>query len=462
MMRTKIIKLSAAILAACFVLAGCASGPNNSSASTADGSGSRVTETTEKGSKTEQTGKDTETGPSEPLELETPAGAVLVGRIRKDENGWYFEPEQPLTVRLTCYSDMTPNYENLTRINMFDDSVDGANKELYRNDIVTITGMLQNYRGDMDSLYLYPCRIEHGKTVKTGYAMPDLDYPSPERPSYDPSLPLPDGMQPTVVNGHYEYNPYILSENTLEGLGNDFAVFYKGFVDAWLAYETSCPCPEKLYAEMFTSVMYYEFPLFTADGEFDLQYGYDEKSQTITWSYKSKTKAEHDKLISDFMADANSFLKNVKASDSEQLRAQAIYHAFSSSVTYDYDIMESRERIEAYYGYTLHRGICVTFANAMSQLFAQVGVKATVVSSDTKSGDGHAWNVVEIDGKNYFCDSTFELSVDSGNSFTYFGMTLKDRLNETSGFIENSMIVGTLYSKPISEVKISEQRLQIK
>lgn len=440
----KIKTAVAAILAVSFFMTGCASHSKKPSEKPA-----------------EDKAQSSESVSSEPIDLETPAGAVLVGKIMKDSQGWYFEPEQPLNIKLTCYSDFTPSYSNLTRINMFNNSEDGTNKELYRLDTVTITGMLQNYRNDMDSLYIYPCKIERGKTVDSAYSVPDLDYPQANTAKYDPSLPLPSEMQPVVKNGYYEYNPYILTTNTLEYMGNDYAVFYRDFVNAWLSYKTSCPCADKNYAEMFTSVMFYEFPLFSADGEFDLQNGYDEKTKTLKWSYKSKSKAEHDKLISDFSASANRFLNQVKSSDSEQARAQAIYHAFSASMTYDYEIMTSRKRIEAYYAYTLHRGICVTFGCAMAQLFAQVGVKATVVSGDT-ADSGHVWNMVTIDKKNYFCDSTFELSVDSGKGFTYFGMTLKDRLNDKSGFSKNSMFVGALNTKQVSEVPLAEKTLQIK
>lgn len=460
-MKTRLETIIVILLTVCFLMSSCTTNPGNSQNSSTGGTDKPASEATE--STSEKSGEDNENVPSEPLDIETPAGVVLVGKIKKDANSWYFEPEQPLNIKLTYYADFTPSYNNLTRIEMFDNSEDGTNKELFLYDTVTITGMLQNYRGDMDSLYLYPCRIEHGKTVTAGYAIPELDYPVNEPPSYDPSVPLPDGMEPIVENGHYVYNPYILTVNTLEGMGNDFADFYKGFVDAFLSYKTSCPCPNKNYAEMFSSVMYYEFPLFVADGEFDSQSGYDEKTQTMNWSYKSKSKAEHDKLISEFTAAANSFLKSVKATDSEQLRAQAIYHAFCPRMTYDYEVLESRERVEAYYAYTLNRGVCVTFACAMMQLFAQVGIEATIVSGTVApSGEGHAWNLVTIDGENYFCDSTYELTYNSGNAFVYFGMTMEDRLNDGSGFSVDQMYVGGMNTKPASEVALAKRTLQIK
>lgn len=451
-MKSKFGALTAVLLAVFVFLAGCSANSGSSSAS----AGSTVADTS--GGKSEDA---SQTAVTEPVEIETPAGAVLVGKIRKDAEGWYFEPEQPLNIKLTCYFEFTPTYDGLKRIKMFDDSDDGMNKNIYRDDIVTVTGMLQNYRDNVDELYLYPCKIEHGKTVAGSFAMPELDYPPAGSADYDPSVPLPKKMQPTVKNGYYEYNPYMLSENTLEYLGNGFADFYVGFVDAWLSYKTSCPCSDKNYADMFLSVMYYEFPLFTADGEYDFLTGYDEKTNTLNWSYKSKDKSEHDKLISDFSAAANKFLSKAKASDSEQLRAEALYHAFCMSMTYDYDIMETRERIEAYYAYTLNRGVCVTFASALSQLFTQIGVKSTLVSGDATAG-AHAWNVITLGGKNYFCDSTYELSVNSGSSYSYFGMTMNDRLNDGSGFSKDSIVIGTLNIKSADEVEISEKALQIK
>lgn len=105
---------------------------------------------------------------------------------------------------------------------------------------------------------------------------------------------------------------------------------------------------------------------------------------------------------------------------------------------YDYDIMTTRERVEAYYTYMLNRDVCVTFACAMSQLFAQVGMQSTVIAGDTANGEWHAWNIVMIDGENYFCGSIFELSFNFENAFFYFGITIKDRLADGSGFFRKA------------------------
>ena len=173
-MRKKIRVMTAAALAGWFIMTGCTAEivrPPEDTETDAPAASGETSEAAVSG----------ETG-AEPLLLETPAGAVLIGKIRKDADGWYFEPEQPLTVKLTCYYDFTPCYENLTQIRMFDDATDGMNKELYRDETVTVSGMLQNYR-NIDALYLYPCRIERGRTEEGCHAAPELEYPALDDPS---------------------------------------------------------------------------------------------------------------------------------------------------------------------------------------------------------------------------------------------------------------------------------------
>ena len=116
-MKSRLKTMIAILLTVCFLASGCTTKPKSS-----------------QNSSTNSTNKTA----SEPLTIETPAGVVLVGKIKKDAKGWYFESEQPLNVKLTCYTDITPSYNNLTRIGMFDNSEDGTNKELYRDDTVTV------------------------------------------------------------------------------------------------------------------------------------------------------------------------------------------------------------------------------------------------------------------------------------------------------------------------------------
>ena len=77
--------------------------------------------------------------------------------------------------------------------------------------------------------------------------------------------------------------------------------------------------------------------------------------------------------------------------------------------------------------------MCITFANVYNQLLTQVGIKTTIATCDYDATMGHAWSVVTLDGKDYFCDPTFELSRDNGNGYEYFGMNYADRTRDGIG-----------------------------
>ena len=126
-------------------------------------------------------------------------------------------------------------------------------------------------------------------------------------------------------------------------------------------------------------------------------------------------------------------LADVTTDMSEVEKAKTIYHALCTRMTYDDSALEELERKNSYYAYLNNSGVCITFANVYNQLLMQVGVKATVATCDYKPTMGHAWSVVTLDGKDYFCDPTFELSQNKGNGYIYFGMSYADRIKDGTG-----------------------------
>lgn len=387
--------------------------------------------------------------PAEPLEITTDGGAVLVGAICYDGTSWYFEPEEPINLTYTYFYEMPLYFENATRIEMYPEADDGVNKLPYLNEIVTITGNLQA-GFDMSTLYFVPYTIEHGRTVDRSHAAV-VEYPSevPEYP-YDPSKQLPEEMAVSIVDNKYQYNPYRLSTEAVEVLGNDFADFYVDFVRAWMNYETSCPCPNLDYAQMLPSVLYYEFPMFTADGEFNALTDYNAESGTLTWRYTTADKAAHDEIIAEFTALTNAYLENADPAASLEKRAESVYHAMTTSLTYDYDILETRKMTESYYGYIRQKGICITFADMYAQLLAQVGIDSLRVFGINSNNDAHAWNLVEIDGVYYHFDTTYEIGHQEGQYYLYFKQTHIDRL--LNGYDEEKIEVGRYRFGPISDV----------
>ena len=165
-------------------------------------------------------------------------GAVLVGVIGYDEQGWYLQPEQPLNVSYEYFLDKPSVFPEQTRISMFDPSVDGVEKTRYLDQTVTAERTFRIHRDDFETLYFAPYTITLGKLVPQSYGDPELAMPEGSENLLDPSQPLPKYMDPMIRDGKYAYNAFMLSEESLQLMGNAFAAFYVDFVDAFLNYRS--------------------------------------------------------------------------------------------------------------------------------------------------------------------------------------------------------------------------------
>ena len=379
-----------------------------------------------------------ETEPAEPdplipVDIETTGGLVIVGTIGMDEEGWYIRPEQPLNITYRYFLEKPSLFPDTTRIKMFDPKEDGVEKAFYIGQTVTTGGTLRFYRDDFETLYFSPYTITIGKNAEHSYRAPELMPPEEVQNRYDPTVPLPEAMTLTTEEGGYVFNLYMLSRETLEFMGNDFAEFYAGFVAAFLNYETEYPCPDDDHAQMLSSVIYYELPLFNACAEpFEYFRHYNRETGMLTIHYKH-SKEGHDAVIAQFFSAANALLEGVTTAQTETEKAKTVYHNLCTKMTYDYSALEEFERKESYYAYLHNSGVCVTFANVYNQLLTRVGIDTGLAHCDNVDTIGHSWSIVTLDGQQYFCDPTFELSYDSGTGYRFFGMNYAKRIEDGTG-----------------------------
>ena len=463
----KFICTAAALLAASMIFAGCSAvgTPSETTGVTdtrvitdASAESEKITESTESTDNREEI-------PEGPVDIETSGTAIVIGIIGRDDDGWFFTPEQTVNLRLTYYGeDNAEVFDGVTKFRMLGTDGDGIRKVEYEGMTVTVSGLITNPRS-AGILYLIPYKVEFGRTADGSCAAPDLQPPAylPENGGYDADA-LPAEMAPNTENGVYSYNFFALSEEALNKYGNVFADMYVDFVKAYLNYETEIVCPttpasdgygtDIHYGDFIQSVVYYEFPVFAADAEFS---DYDIETKTLTWKYKVG-KAEHDSTVEEFKTLAESYMNNVKPSDSDAVKAQKVYHNFSPKMTYDFDVLETRVHSEPYYAFKLNRGICTTFAKAYAVLLTQVGVKCSIVGGEYTTGP-HAWVVFTADGENYFADPTFELSINNGMSYVYFGESYERRIND--GFDENSVYIGRYDAADGRSYGISDHDIRI-
>lgn len=394
----------------------------------------------------------------EPLSLSTTGGAVIVGIIGRDDQGWFLAPEQPLNIEYQYFYEPS-RFSDVTKIRLFDTKDDGVEKSIYHGQLITAEGSFSFYRDDFETLYFVPYKILLGKTVAQSYSDPDLQFHDEPADLYDPSLPLPKYTLPLIVDGHYEYNAFMLSKETLSYFGNDFAFFYIDFVDAILNYAPQCHFPNDDFAELLSSVIFYEIPIYSLTCE-DFEYSkhYDPETQTITFPYKYDAET-HQALLDNFLAEADAMLAQVTPEQTELEKAMAIYHALCTSVTYDYSALEDRDKTQTHNAFVNKSGVCITFANAYNILLNQVGIEARLASGDTITPEPHGWSLVTIDGQKYFCDPTFELNYDGGAGYRFFGMNYEKRLK--TGIAETGIFDGRYYSKLLDPSSVAAESLNV-
>jgi hypothetical protein len=63
-----------------------------------------------------------------------------------------------------------------------------------------------------------------------------------------------------------------------------------------------------------------------------------------------------------------------------------------------------------------------------------------------------------LDGKQYFCDPTYELSYDNGNGYRYFGMNYADRT--VNGFGELGIRYGRYSVRTLDAESIAAESLK--
>ena len=450
------IKKNIAVLSLLALLCVCLCACGDSGAATEPSAEPETVQTEPDTAETQPT--ETEPVVQEPVDIETVGGAVIVGTIGLDEQGWYLQPEQPLNITYHCFLDAPSVFQEQTRISMFDPKDDGIEKALYLGQTVTLEGTFRFFRDDFETLYFMPYTITMGKHVPQSHSAPELEPPAEPENLYDPSVPLPECMAPVIQDGQYVYNLFMLSEETLELMGNGFAAFYADFVDAFLNYETEVYCPDRHYAEMLSTVIYDELPLYNACAEpfeFFKHYDWDTGTVSITYLHDEETFRS---IKDQFFAAANAFLSGTSPERTDEENARSIYHALCTSMTYDYSALTEFERKECYYAYLHNSGVCITFANVYNQLLNQVGIKTTLAHCDSEDTIGHSWSVITLDGVQYFCDPTYELSYDGGAGYRFFGMSYADRTADGLGAM--GIRYGRYRIQPLDPAMIAETSLE--
>ena len=246
----------------------------------------------------------------------------------------------------------------------------------------------------------------------------------------------------------------------------EVVVAAKAVIEAFLRYENSARIEITGNTQRFLNDMAYIIhctcPMFGAFTDFSEASSYDAEAGTVSWNFFLE-KEEFDSKLQEFHELVAAYLSNVKTSDTETMRAMLLYYALIDELEYDYGLIgenyeklslkEANLRSSPYYSLTDKKGICTNIAQAYLFLCTQADIACGTVLHMGGSGM-HMWNIVQLDGKFYYCDPTW----DANASLKHFGMTAQDRASWAG---EYSAEEGTMLSVIIpATCEISDTRFQ--
>lgn len=112
-------------------------------------------------------------------------------------------------------------------------------------------------------------------------------------------------------------------------------------------------------------------------------------------------------------------IKTKDMTDKEKIKY--VYEWMGDNNTYDQLFTYTSKNQSIYNVFLKHNAVCAGFAKASNVIFQNIGIKSYGILGE--STGPHMWNVVELDGKYYYFDSTVATSIRKKESeYYYYGL----------------------------------------
>ena len=112
-------------------------------------------------------------------------------------------------------------------------------------------------------------------------------------------------------------------------------------------------------------------------------------------------------------------------------KVKYVYNWIGKNTKYDKLFTSDSKNQTIYNVFVNHNAVCAGFAKTSQVIFQAIGIKSYIVLGMTSGL--HMWNIVEVDGKNYYYDSTVAACIKEGNSAYYDGL----KQTKFSGYSES-------------------------
>lgn len=157
--------------------------------------------------------------------------------------------------------------------------------------------------------------------------------------------------------------------------------------------------------KIFQCVLIDHPELFYVEGYTYTKYNRGEKILSIRFSGTYSVNREQALARKSEIEEAvRPILKESGSLSSDYEKVKYVYETIIKSTEYD---LNSPDNQNIYSVFVNHRSVCQGYAKAVQYLLDRMGVECVLVQGTVDTGEGHAWNLVKVNGSYYYVDATW-------------------------------------------------------
>lgn len=134
---------------------------------------------------------------------------------------------------------------------------------------------------------------------------------------------------------------------------------------------------------------------------------YSQGGKLLIISFSGNFSADRDKAgkrMEEIRSAAQPLLDEAAGLTGDYDKVKYVYETVIRNTEYD---LASTDNQNIYSVFVNHRSVCQGYAKAVQYLLNRMGVECALVQGTVDTGEGHAWNLVKVDGSYYYVDATW-------------------------------------------------------